>query len=127
VLPNPSHMGGDVVVVTMGILASCNILQHPLTSLIRIHCKHWGSSGICGIGIGIKVWSSGSNEACLCTTEEWITQRNNSKRRQVHGADNTYYRLSTRAYELRILREVSPKGNPKGKLARDTSSHTNQQ
>jgi hypothetical protein len=56
-----------VVVVTVGISASCNILQHPSASLIGIRCKHRGSSGICGIGIGIKVWSSGSNEACLCT------------------------------------------------------------
>jgi hypothetical protein len=60
-------MGGDVVVATVGTLVSRNILQHPSASLIGIHRKHWGSSGIHGIGIGIKVWSSGSNEACLCT------------------------------------------------------------
>jgi hypothetical protein len=56
-----------VVVATVGTSASCNILQHPSASLIGIHCKYWGSSGIHGIGIGIKVWSSGSTEACLCT------------------------------------------------------------
>jgi hypothetical protein len=60
-------MGGDVVVATMGTLASRNILQHPSASLIGIRRKHQGSSGICGIGIRIKVWSSGSNEASLCT------------------------------------------------------------
>jgi hypothetical protein len=38
-----AHMGSDMVVATIGILASHNILEHPLASLIRIHCKHWGS------------------------------------------------------------------------------------
>jgi hypothetical protein len=63
-------MGGDVVVATVGISASCNILQHPSASLIGIRHKHQGSSGIRGIGIGIKVRSSRSNEACLCTLRE---------------------------------------------------------
>jgi hypothetical protein len=65
----PSHMGGDMVVATVGTSASHNILQHPSISLIEIHHKYQGSSGICRIGIGIKLQSSGSNEACLCTPD----------------------------------------------------------
>jgi hypothetical protein len=62
-------MGSDMVVVTVGTSASCNILQHPSASLIGIHHKHQGSSGICRIGIRIKVRSSRSNEACLCIAD----------------------------------------------------------
>jgi hypothetical protein len=68
-----AYMGGDVIprhsVVIIGTSASHNILQHPSTSFSISHqdsLQTLGGSGIHGIGIEIKLWSSGSNEACLC-------------------------------------------------------------
>jgi hypothetical protein len=54
VLPNPSHMGSDVVVATVGTLASHNILQHPLASLIGIYHKHQVVAGFIRLVSGLN-------------------------------------------------------------------------
>jgi hypothetical protein len=68
-----AHMGGDVVVVTVGTLASHNILQHPSASLIRICYKYWMVVGFIGLVSGLNCGLPGPTRLVSVQCDSHIT------------------------------------------------------